>query len=179
MITLRQEQFDAMTSAYLQPTVGRWIARLREQWPDRLPDSDELLQASVIGWIEDARVFGINSEKGIWAYVESAARADGVRPSLETRLVGYLEDIYPVQAARCDVTRLVTECLRLSSAHSIVDEEGIAWLASLMIAAPPAASGTWGWLDKLLAQTPGGVEAKLMVVQREMQARGWILEDAP
>ncbi|MBI1833064.1 MAG: hypothetical protein HYR84_16615 [Planctomycetes bacterium] len=179
MITLRKEQFDAMTAAYLHPITDRWVARLRAECPDRLPASDEVLKTSITGWVEDARAIGINSEKGIWAYVENAARTEGTRAPLEVRLVQFVRSSYPGLAARWDVSLLVTQCLRLCNEHGIVEEEGAAWLAAIMVATSPAEHQNWIWLNAALASDKSDAESKLKRAHGEAQARGCIKGDGP
>lgn len=105
--------------------------------------------------------------------IGKAYRDDFVR-----RLTRYLEEHQPDLAEGADLRAVANQALSLAAKHAIAEEEGITWLAAILLAnlrAKQPAEWIGALLDRLERPSSGAVpseEERLTAVHEEAVSRG-------
>lgn len=175
MFVIRSHHVEAFEETWLEDFVSRLIVELRGKYSNAVPDSDDLLRESIIGWINDARIWGLHHEKPIARYVESCARFQGHRLSLEERLQTYLELYHENLVIGVELQPFVQSVLSLAARYGICADEGITWLAVVLLAQKRCLDRDDRWLHTILQDTGKHEEQRLLDVHEKAIARGWIL----
>jgi hypothetical protein len=173
MFKIRKEQKAALSQATLDSFRDRMVLNLKLKFGDKLVASDEALRRSVQIWIQDAERWGLRSERGKIKYVESCVATQGSYQPFETRLVTYLRLYHEPLLPGVDLEKFTSEVVRLGSDHGIREEEGLTWLAAILLAGRRTREVDYSWIHSILSQ-PDDEESRLQRVHEGAIHRGWI-----
>jgi len=134
MLKIRQEQMEVFEQATFEHFVCRIMEQVRSKYSDRLPALDTELRESVTAWITDARRWGFSTDSAITRYVDFCAQTQGQREPIETRLKTYLRLYHENLLGGVDAQEFGRTVMQLAARHKVHEEEGIAWLAVILLA---------------------------------------------
>lgn len=178
MLTIRSEQLKVFEDTALNDFVLRMMEHLRRSFADRVPSSDERLRSSIVGWREDAQEWGLRGDPQIVRYLESRAREDGEREPLESRLPRYLRLHYENMLAGVDLDHFVKDAMAFAAQHHVREEEGITWLAVILLAGRRSHDRDDRWIQGILDQEAhSSEEARMRLVHDGAARRGWIAQE--
>jgi hypothetical protein len=173
MLNIRNEQLEALTKQTRIGLANELVAQLRTKLPAAVSIDEQKLKNSILAWIEDAQLLGLRCDKNIRQFVMSRAVCQGYREDLHTRLLTYLRLHHSDRLHAVNPNDFVDEALRLASKCDVKQEEGITWLAVIMLHNP--ADGDLKWIEEALRQEKSGnEEQRILAVHQEAARRGWI-----
>jgi hypothetical protein len=174
-LQIRSEQMAAFEDSASEAFLRRVVTGLRAKYADRVPASDAELRISAAGWIKDAQCWGFKTESEIIRYVSSVAERHGRREPIETRLAIYLQLHHEPLLAGVDLQAFVPMVLQLASEHQIREDEGVAWLAAILLSGRRRGETDASWLEAVLDSSDGNEETRLLQVHQQAAARGWFI----
>jgi hypothetical protein len=177
MLSIRKEQMRVFEKPVSEAFIARMVVHLRENFAGRVPASDEILRDSVVRWIEDARGWGLSSERHVVSYLESCAMTQGQVEPLETRLTTYLRLNYEDLLRGVDVQDFVKVSLDFARQHGVREEEGITWLTVILLAGREHLDADGDWIRTILKRTDESEEARLHHIHKGAVVRGWISKE--
>jgi hypothetical protein len=174
LLTIRLKQIRVFDETLYTDLVRRLTATLRQTWPDRVPAADEELKQSIEGWIADARCCGLYSYGHIERYVRSRAQLEGKRAPLNERLAVYLRMNHDDLLAGVDAAKFVQRVIHFAARHNVHAEEGVTWLALILLAGHKRSGKDYGWINELLDHPNLSEEERVHRVHLSAVQRGWI-----
>ncbi len=175
---VRNAQMQVFEQEARESFILRAIKHLRRQVPTKVAPTDEELRPSVEGWIEDARVWGFRTEPDILRYVTMVAEQFGQREPLENRLQVFLRLYHEQLTTGVDLAQFAPSLIAFAHAHNILADEGVAWLATLVLAGRAKGNQDMRWIGAFLDGRPGDPvlpeEERMHEVHRQAIARGWV-----
>jgi signal transduction histidine kinase len=173
MFEIRSEQLQALGYKSFTDFVSNLAAQLKVKLGARLLHSQEELRRDVAFWVMDAKKWGLRRDKSIARYVESCAVSQGRRENLETRLATYLRLNYSNLLNGVDIRQFVSSVLLLARQASVKEEEGVAWLALIVL----HIRGDANWVLEVLNHPGEDEERRVLRVHQEAVRRGWISDE--
>lgn len=131
----------------------------------------------MLGWIADARRWGFNADPEMIRYVDFCAQTQSRREPLETRLRTYLRLYHERLLGGLDEQALVRTVMQFASRHKVYEDEGIAWLAVIVLSGYQVGDSDWGWMGPILDQSSLEEEARVLQVHQQAMVRGWIASE--
>jgi hypothetical protein len=174
MFTMLKEQMDVLEDASFQAFIEHLMAHLRQNHPAHLPATDELLRPMVLAWVDDARRWGIHTESLLFRYVEACAVNQGQRETLENRLLTYLQLYHPNLLAGMDGPTFVRQALDFAAQYQVKEEEGITWLAVILLSGKRHGRTDDGWIRSILKTPRLSEETRLTMLHEGALSRGWL-----
>ena len=177
MLHIRKEQMDILEQSTFDRLTDSIMEQIRSKYSDRVPESDVELRHSIVGWIEDAHQWGFKTDDDVTQYVNFCARTQGRREPIELRLQTYLQIYHERLLGRVDVQNFVRTVMHIAAQYSVRADEGVAWLAVILLAGQQKGDTNRNWIESILSQPHVSEEAKLFQVHQQATARGWIAAD--
>lgn len=174
MLKITSTQLKTLEEVSQSLFIKRVAAHLRKHHSQHLPSSESELEHSIQEWVQDARIQGLREDEPTLKYIESCAVLQGRKEPLATRLSVYLSIHHDSWIQRVDVNSFVATVIDLAAAYHIGQEEGVTWLAVIMLAGHQQPSPDFHWISSVLAKESLGEEARLHRAHEEARRRGWI-----
>ena len=171
---IRAEQMAIFEQTASEDWTQGLAKEVKSKYPNRLPANDENLLKSVTAWIADARLWGFRTEAEIKRYVHSCVQTQGQRDPIETRLQTYLNLHHENLLRGVDVQHFAHTATQFALRHRVYQEEGVAWLAVILLAGYRKGDFNPAWIDPILDQPKVTEESRVLQVHQNAIARGWI-----
>lgn len=126
-------------------------------------------------WIADARAWGLRSEAAVARYVLACAEAQRRHDPLEVRIIRLLMIRQATPAAEDALERVAGSAVGLCRRYGIVEDEGAAWLAAILLEGERQGDQDLRWIGPLLDQGGSG-ESRLRRVHAAAVMRGWLAD---
>ncbi len=157
----------------------RLMLELRRRFPAN-PAADPELRQTIREWMNDARIWGFNTDAAVTDYVVLCARQIGTREPLEARLEVYLQLHQERLVEGVDLRQFCPAMVTFARAHNILADEGVAWLASIILAGLAKNDRQLNWIagildDKDPDHANVAEETRLYAVHDQAVLRGWVL----
>lgn len=178
VFTIRNAQMQVFEREARESFILRAMKHLRRQVPTKIAPTDEELRPSVEGWIEDARIWGFRTEPDILRYVTMVAEQFGQREPLGNRLQVFLRLHHEPLTTGVDLAQFAPSLITFARAHNILADEGVAWLATLVLAGRAKGNQDMRWIGAVLDGRPGDPvrpeEERMHEVHRQAITRSWV-----
>lgn len=174
MLKIPKEQMEVFEAASDESLIRSLMKQVRSSSYDHVPASDSELRESVIGWIGDARRWGFSTNSAITRYVDLCAQTQGQREGLETRLETYLRLYHEELLHGLELQKFVQNVIQFATQNKVHEEEGIAWLAVILLAGRARGDLDRRWIISILDQPTITEEDRVLQVHRQAISKGWI-----
>jgi len=172
MFRVRDEQLRTFDTQLNDRFVDDLLADLTPKLSQQMRVDRNRLRSSIVGWISDARKLGLRSDDAITRFVEKYAIRQAYREQIQVRLVSYLLLYHEPLAKGLNVKAHAAEVTELAAKTGITQDEGIAWLATILLYRPGHQDA--GWVTRVLSRSDLPEEVRVAQVHQEAVKRGWI-----